>query len=67
MAKNQSTTVGHNLECEDWAAYEFQVLCEDLLARSLLRRGPLVFQDSQLQAMIAAGSLAAKAKSAVKE
>ena len=60
MSKTQGNTARHGARQSDWAADEFQTLCEDLLSRPILRRGPFMMQDRDLEAMITVSSDAGK-------
>jgi hypothetical protein len=49
----------------DWVAEQIDLMCANLLARPSLRRGPFIFDDGQLKAMVSKSSSAGKAKRAI--
>jgi hypothetical protein len=54
--KQSAADITHNLEV-DWTARQFKVLCEDLLNRPALRRGPLLFNDGAIREMLSKPAL----------
>lgn len=62
MPKKQITTAPITLDHDDWVAKELSALCQELLSRPALRRGPYVFDEAQLHAVIAACAPKSKAR-----
>jgi hypothetical protein len=44
----------NHIQQGDWVAEQIQIICQNLLSRPNLRRGPFVIEDSELRAKIGA-------------
>lgn len=63
--KQREADLTHNLE-SDWTVRQFKALCEDLLSRPALRRGPLRFNDGAIREMLSKPALSPRHRPAAK-
>ena len=67
MSKGKQSDADLTRDLEiDWTVRQFKLLCEDLLNRPALRRGPLLFDDGAIREMISKPALSPKHRLAAK-